>query len=640
MSASSALSRLRVPPLAGLLIATAVLYLWGLGASGWANAYYSAAVQAGAESWRALFFGAFDSAGSITVDKPPLALWPMALSVRLFGLSPWSILAPQALMGVATVAVVHHGVRRATGSAGAALLAGAAFALTPVAVLMFRFNNPDGLLVLLLAGAAVATLRALDSRRPVGWLALAGALVGLAFLTKMLQAFLVLPALALVYAVFAVAPWWRRVLHLLAALTAVVLAGSWWVVAVELWPASSRPWIGGSQDNSALELVLGYNGVGRLTGDQVGAVSGPRGWGTASVLRLLDPGTGGQASWLLPAAVVLAAAAWRLTGVRDDPDGPDAPRDAVRPALLLWLTWTGVTWVVFSLMHGIFHDYYTVALAPAVASLVGLGTHVLWRHRADPLATRALGLAVVLTGAMALVVLWPQRGWLPWLPWAVCAAIAVAVGQLVVAHRRAIPVGVGFASVALTAAFAGPAAYSLETVATPHAGAVPHAGPSPGPASAYAVQRTAPPTPVPTVGDLLHVSSSSPALTRLLRAEADRYTWVAAVTGANSAAGFQLATGAPVMPIGGFNGTDPSPDVRTFRRLVHEERIHYYLAGGGRLVGDETADGDPVDVSRTGSDQAVLIARWVARRFERTVVDGVTLYDLHPHAGRSQRPDR
>ncbi|WP_211348950.1 ArnT family glycosyltransferase [Nocardioides litoris] len=158
----------RVPPLAVLLLATAVLYLWGLGASGWANAYYTAAVQAGSESWQAFFFGSFDAAGSVTVDKPPLALWPMALSVRLFGLSPWAVLAPQALMGVATVAVVHHGVRRATGSATAALLAGTVMALTPVAVLMFRFNNPDGLLVLLLVGAAVLTLRSLDAPR-AGW---------------------------------------------------------------------------------------------------------------------------------------------------------------------------------------------------------------------------------------------------------------------------------------------------------------------------------------------------------------------------------------------------------------------------------------------------------------------------------------
>ncbi len=597
----------RVPPLAVLLTATAGLYLWGLGSSGWANAYYSAAAQSGAESWRAFFFGSFDAAGSITVDKPPLGVWPMALSVRVLGLSSWAILLPQALMGVATVAVVHHGVRRATGSGGAALLAGATLALTPVAVLMFRFNNPDGLLVLLLAGAAVATLRALDSPRAGWWLVLAGSLVGLAFLTKMLQAFLVLPALAVVYAVFAVVPWRRRVLHLLGAAASVVVAGSWWIVAVELWPSGSRPFVGGSQHNSALELVLGYNGVGRITGAQTGAVSGPRGWGSNTLLRLLDPGTGGQASWLLPAAIVLAVAALWLTR---------GTASRARPALALWLTWAGVTWAVFSLMNGIFHDYYTVALAPAVASLVGIGAHGVWEHRTSAVATWALGLAVAVTGVLALTVLWPQRAWSPWLPWAVAAAVAVALWRVVVAHRRAVPVGVGFAATALVAAYVGPAAYSVETAATPHTGAVPHAGPA----------RSGPSYDVAPVGDLLTVSRSTPALTRLLVTDAEDFSWVAAVTGANSAAGFQLATDRPVMPVGGFNGTDPSPTLAQFRRLVAAGRIHYFLAGGGRYVPE--SDGEVQPVTRTGSDAAQRIERWVARNFAARTVDGVVVHDL------------
>ena len=183
------------PALAALLLGTGVLYLWGLGESGWANSFYSAAAQAGSESWQALFFGSSDAANAITVDKTPLALWPMALSVKVFGLSSWSLLVPQALEGVAAVWLLHASVRRTTGSAGAGLVAGVVLATTPVAVLMFRFNNPDALLTLLMIGAAYATLRAVETKtHPVRWLALAGALVGLAFLTKMLQAFLVVPA--------------------------------------------------------------------------------------------------------------------------------------------------------------------------------------------------------------------------------------------------------------------------------------------------------------------------------------------------------------------------------------------------------------------------------------------------------------
>ena len=186
--------------LAVLLVGTAALYLWGLGASGWANSFYSAAAQAGSESWKAFFFGSSDAANSITVDKTPLALWPMALSVRVFGLSSWSILVPQALDGRG------RGRRcctprcaRTTGSAAPACSPGAVLALTPVAVLMFRFNNPDALLVAaarrLRRTPPCARVEAASGPAPVRWLALAGALVGLAFLTKMLQAFLVLPAL-------------------------------------------------------------------------------------------------------------------------------------------------------------------------------------------------------------------------------------------------------------------------------------------------------------------------------------------------------------------------------------------------------------------------------------------------------------
>jgi 4-amino-4-deoxy-L-arabinose transferase-like glycosyltransferase len=180
--------------LGALLAVTAVLYLWGLSASGWANAFYTAAAQAGSQSWEAWFFGSSDAANSITVDKPPAALWITGLSVRIFGLSGWSVLVPEALMGVAAVWLLYATVRRTAGHA-AGLLAGAALALTPVAVLMFRFNNPDALLVLLLIGAAYATLRAVESGR-TRWLLLAGALIGFGFLTKMLQAFLVLPALS------------------------------------------------------------------------------------------------------------------------------------------------------------------------------------------------------------------------------------------------------------------------------------------------------------------------------------------------------------------------------------------------------------------------------------------------------------
>ena len=197
------------PALLLLLVGTAALYFWDLGINGWANSFYSAAVQAGTKSWKAMFFGSSDSSNFITVDKPPAFLWPMEISARIFGLNSWSMLAPQALEGVATVGLVYLSVRRWF-SAQAALLGGAVVALTPVAAMMFRFNNPDAMLALLLTAATYATMRGLEKAQ-TKWLVLAGALVGFGFITKMMQAFLILPVMAVVYLLAAPTGWWRRV---------------------------------------------------------------------------------------------------------------------------------------------------------------------------------------------------------------------------------------------------------------------------------------------------------------------------------------------------------------------------------------------------------------------------------------------
>ncbi|GCD91404.1 glycosyltransferase family 39 protein [Nocardioides sp. LS1] len=592
--------------LATLLLGTAGLYLWGLGSSGWANSFYAAAVQAGSESWKALFFGSSDAASSITVDKTPLSLWPMALSVKVFGLSSWSILVPQALEGVGAVALLHASVRRTTGSAAAGLLAGAVLALTPVAVLMFRFDNPDAMLVLLLVGSAYATLRAVEATS-VRWLALGGALVGLAFLTKMLQAFLVLPALALVYLLFAALPWRRRVMHLLVAFGAMVAAGGWWLAIVELWPAASRPYIGGSQDNSILELTLGYNGFGRLTGDETGSVGGGAGgggWGSTGLLRMFDSEIGGQVAWLLPAALVLGVAAlWFARGL-DKLDRQDR-----QAGLTLWLGWLVVTGLTFSLMAGIFHAYYTVALAPAVAALVAIGAHTLWQRRGSLAVSGVLAFTTAFTTSLAFVLLDRAGDWHPWLKYVV-ATLGFAAA-LMLAGVRHLPRRVGqvVAATAIVAALAGPTAYSLATAATPHTGSIPTAGPtsSSGPGGA--------------AGGLLNGSTPGTTLTAMLTSDASGWTWVAAAVGSNSAAGYQLASQEPVMAIGGFNGSDPSPTLAQFQTYVADGQIHYFIASGG-LGGP--GGGGPGAGGGTSSE----IAAWVAASFEAQTVDGVTVYDL------------
>jgi 4-amino-4-deoxy-L-arabinose transferase-like glycosyltransferase len=629
------------PCLLGLLVATAMLYLWGLGASGWANSYYSAAAQAGSVSWKAFFYGASDAASSITVDKTPASLWVMALSVRLFGLNSWSILVPQALMGVAAVGVLYAAVRRWFPPA-AGLLAGAALALTPVATLMFRFNNPDALLTLLLVLGAYAIIRAVE-RAGTGWLLLAAACVGVGFLTKMLQALLVVPAFAGVYLLAAPATLRRRIGQLaMAGLTLIASAG-WWVAIVELVPASMRPYIGGSQTNSLLELTLGYNGLGRLNGNETGSVGGApggSGWGETGWTRMFAAEVGGQIAWLLPAALLLLAAGLWLTR--------RAPRtDRARAAFALWGGWLVVTGLVFSFMQGIFHAYYAVALAPAVAALVGIGATTLWRLRHRPPAAATLAATCALTALWSWVLLARGPDVQPWLGGVVLVAGLAAGAGLLAVTRLLLPrrAALAVAGVGLFAALAGPAAYALDTAATPHAGAIPSAGPTvagargpgggPGQApdgrfpgapgdgfrggAAGAGRRFAP---GPAGGDgrgmggLLNGSRPSADVVAVLEQDASSYTWVAATVGANNAAGYQLATASPVMPIGGFNGSDPAPTLAQFQQYVQEGRIHYFIGSGGGMRSD------------SGSNASQEIAAWVADTFTPTTVGGVTVYDL------------
>ena len=286
------------PAFFGLLAVAGALYLWNLGASGWANSYYAMAVQAGTKSWKAFLFGSLDAGNSITVDKAPASLWVMEISARIFGLNSWSILVPQALEGVAAIGLVYAAVKRWFG-APAALLAGAVMALTPVAALMFRFNNPDALLVLALVAGAYALTRALE-RGQTWWLVLAFSCVGVGFLAKELQALLVIPAFAFAYAIAGPPKLGRRAAQLAAAGGAFLLSAGWWVAIVQLWPASSRPYIGGSQNNSLWNVLFGYNGFGRLTGNETGSVVGGRAqgtagrWGPTGLLRMFNAQFGGR----------------------------------------------------------------------------------------------------------------------------------------------------------------------------------------------------------------------------------------------------------------------------------------------------------------------------------------------------------
>ncbi|MET9465125.1 glycosyltransferase family 39 protein [Streptomyces sp. NPDC006544] len=701
------------PAFAGLLIATAVLLLWDLGASGYANSFYSAAVQAGSESWKAFFFGSSDAGNSITVDKPPAALWPMMLSVRLFGLGAWQILVPQALMGVGTTAVLYAAVRRQFGPA-AALISGAVFALTPVAALMFRFNNPDALLALLMTVTVYCVLRALDGAH-TKWLVWAGVAVGLAFLTKTLQAFVILPPLALLYAVCAPARLRRRLGQLLVSGLATVVAGGWWVAIVELWPAASRPYIGGSQNNSFLELTLGYNGLGRINGEETGSVGGGgrpgggggagggggMGWGETGIDRLFSSTIGGQISWLLPAALVLLVAGLVIT--RRARRATDSLESMARASFLAWGGALLITGLVFSYMQGIFHEYYTVALAPFVAALVGMGLAVLWEERGGRAASLTLAGTLALTSYWAFVLLGRSAGYAPGLRRGVLVAGLGAALALPFTARLGRRAALGAAAVGLAAALAGPLAYCLTTATTAHTGSIVTAGPAvaggrggpggmrvhlPGegaPAGGAALQGMPPGAGGPGgrapggqapggqpqggqaqggrapagggrperflggmgggMGGLLGGTRTSAEATAALRADAGRYTWAAATTGAQNAASYQLASGEPVMPLGGFNGSDPSPTLEQFKEYVEAGRIHWFIAqsgaggagaggaaGGARETGTAARGGG----AGPGGGASSGIETWVAANFKASTVGGATFYDLTaPTSGTS-----
>jgi len=678
------------PALLVLLAGTAVAYLWALGDSGWANSFYSAAVQAGTKSWKAFFFGSSDSSNFITVDKPPASLWVMEISARIFGVNSWSILVPQALEGVAAVGLLYATVRRWF-RPGAALIAGTVLAATPVAALMFRYNNPDALLTLLFVLAAYATVRALE-RGSTAWLVLAATAVGTGFITKMLQAFLIVPALALVFLLAAPPPFWQRVRKLLVAGVALVVSAGWWVAAVQLTPAADRPYIGGSQDNSLLNLIFGYNGFGRLSGNESGSVggAGPAGsrWGPVGLDRLLLSNMGGQISWLLPASLIFLVAALWLTRRH-------ARTDRTRAAMVLFGGWLLVTGLVISFAQGIIHPYYTVALAPAIGALVGIGCSLLWRRRHEVTSRLFLALGIAATAVWAFVLLDRTPTWLPALRWSVLLVGSLSAVVVALAPRLRGRAALGLGIVGMAAALGGPAAYAIDTVATSYNGAIPSAGPAvpggglgggfPGGLTPGAIGGVRPgvvgrpggfvppgafgrpfgggvpdaaaggipgsfPGGATTTGPgrfgpgfagvgglrgagggFLSASTPGAKVTALLRADASRFKWVAATVNSNNSAGYQLASGDPVMAIGGFNGTDPAPTLAQFEADVRAGEVHYFIATGGFGGGFAPAGTLGGGGSASASSQ---ITTWVEAHFQSKTVDGVVLYDLTRTASR------
>ena len=613
--------RLPAPELAAVLALAAVLDLWALGINGWANEYYSGAVRSMSTSWHAFLYGSFDPAGVMTVDKPPLALWVQALSARVFGFHPLSILVPQALMGVAAVALTYDLVRRRFGRA-AGFAGGLVLALTPITVAISRHNNPDALLVLCCVAALWALVRGLEDGR-TRWLVLSGVCVGLGFEAKMAVALMVVPAIAAAWLWVAPKGRTKAIGQLLAGGAAMVAVGGAWPLLVALTPAADRPWISGTADNSIWSLIFGYNGLGRLSGQAGGpGGAGPGGGrfggnglfgGETGPLRLLNEAMGGQAGWFLGFALVAGAAVLAATRLRRGD-----PRTG-------WLIAVGgaflTTAVAFSYAQGIFHPYYVSLLAPFTAALVGAGYGELSNGGTQ---AQLLAPLAVMAGVLAEVkVLHDNPGSLGWLSGLLIVGGALAAFALAFAPRRGLVL-----AVALGALLIAPAVWSAQTLGHATNGTFPAGGArtastggGPGGAGGFAGRGLGGPPPgaMPGFGGGGGggpFGGDGTSLTEALAYAKANGGGTVAVASQNGA-GTQVIDGANVAAIGGFSGNESQVTTQWLADAVRAGRIRYVLVSGGGGFSD----------GRTGSRDVMSAVQ--ATCTPVSSVDG--LYDCQGH---------
>jgi 4-amino-4-deoxy-L-arabinose transferase-like glycosyltransferase len=691
-----------------LLIALIAAFcdFYQLQANGYANLYYAAAIRSMMQSWHNFFFVSYDPGGFVSVDKPPLGFWIQTISAKIFGYSGFSILLPEALAGVASVIVLYVLVRRAFGDV-AGLLAALALAITPISVVTNRNNTIDSLLVLTSLLAAWAILKATE-QGSLRWLAVSGLLVGLGFNIKMLEAWLILPALALVYLLGAPLRWRTRLLHLVLAGAVMLVISLSWVVAVDLTPASERPYVGSSQTNSEMELAFGYNGIQRLTGalfNRGGPISsgtnsgftfpagvagnGPGGVsenGQPGFFRLLNEQLGPQVSWLLPFAILgfLAAALTSrgatptsetesgggLAGwarrLRSDPEARrQAHLNPRQQSLTLWGMWVLTQGVFFS-VAGFFHTYYLSMLAPGIAALVGIGAVALWRaFQQGGWLGWLLPVTLVITAATQVYLLANYPDYRAWIAPIALGATLIAAAVLVwlkVRDMRASQGAVTLASGqepmvieengsflveriepverpqpsryqqwlrlaapwivagAMLALLVAPAAWVGASLASPSTSNLPVAGPRqttafngptgggrgfagrgqgnggfPGgapprfagnggftPPAVGGNGTFTPPTGAGTGsgGSATNLQVNSD-LIAYLEAHSTAGSYLFATTSSMTASPYIIATGKPVMALGGFSGSDPILTVAQLQALVANGTVRYFLLGGG-----------------------------------------------------------
>ncbi|TDU02909.1 4-amino-4-deoxy-L-arabinose transferase-like glycosyltransferase [Streptomyces sp. 846.5] len=571
------------PALLVIAALAALLYGWDIGDSRY-HAFYADAVRSMSMSWKAFFYGSFDPSSSVTLDKLPGYLWPQALTVRLLGFHTWTLLLPQAVEGVLSVLVLHRAVRRWAGE-NAALAAAAAFVVTPAVAGLFRTVTEDALFTLLLLLAVDAVQRAAASARLRPLLA-AGAWIGLAFQAKMIEAWVALPVFGLVYLVCAPTALRRRLLHTAAAGALALTVSLSWMTAVSLTPASDRPYVDGTTDNSVFSMVVGYNFLSRFSGlglsaastGSVAAVSGTS-TGTPDSTKTPEPRTGGQygwtklfvkplgsqVGWLYPSA--LAGVALGLRRRRSRPR-----TDRQRSGYLLWGGLAGVFGLVFSAGAVDGHTYYMGVVAAPLAALAGAGFTLLWRsYRAGGRAALALPATLAASLAWAFAI---SREFPRFLPWAWPSALALGLlsaGLLLWDQcrptRRLAVLGL---VAALAANLFTPAAWSatvlshryghswLGTVGQPAL----KSG-KPGSTSGSGVSGT--------------LTKRQRQLYAYLTAHRDGAEYLMAVWSWEQATPYILAKDAPVLAVGGYTGLAPTPTTTELARLVDAGKLRFVL---------------------------------------------------------------
>jgi len=597
--ATHALRRVALISLLAIVVLAAGLRFINLAAIGDGNLYYTAAVESMLQSPLNFFFVAAEPGGSVTVDKPPVGLWLQALSAAVFGVSGAAVALPQILASIACVPLIYLLVRRHFG-VGAGLIAAFIMAVMPVDIATSRNNTMDMTLVLTLLLAAWAFMRATDSGK-LAWLIVGALLVGIGFNIKMLQAFLPVPAFFALYLLGARVGWGRRIVRLAIAAGVMVAVSLSWAVVVDAIPANQRPYIGSSANNSVIELMLGYNGINRLTGatGPGGAPSFPGGGGDGAapgttsapplanvmagggmappgggsmfngetgepgVLRLFTGALGNEIGWLLPAAllalIVLAVSA-----------RPRLPLSERHQAVVLWGGWLLTAGVFFSRAE-FFHAYYMVMLTPAIAALVGAGVGVLASARL--LRPRAVGLLTVLAAvgvvSYQLVLANSYLGelakdWTVVLILPIGLMAAALVGTLLPLRGRGVGVGIALAA---ASALVIPTAWGAATTFDPATNAtLPHAWDGRGTFDVMSI----------IVGSMANGGVDAELLTAL-EANTTETRYLMAVSSSMIGAPYVLATGRPVLYTGGFSGGDPVADADDLAALVADGELRYVL---------------------------------------------------------------